>query len=195
MTLQHQLDEGSIMRLMGHTQNRNVGIISAFRGRYTKRENLTRSAKMEGEIRGAGYGFYRLEGHYIEGYGSEKEKDVHERSIFVIGKEGEDSGNLKGLLMKLGAKYNQDSILFKPYNDKKAYLIGTQSKNEDGDPVEFPGLGNSVSVGEFQPMKVSQFYSRMKGRPFVFESYEQADNWMSAYAKYIQLKESQQSPG
>lgn len=179
------------MRLMGHTQNRNVGIISAFRGRYTKRENLARSAKMEGEIRGAGFGFYRLEGHYIEGYGSEKEKDVHERSIFVIGKEGEDSGNLKGLLMKLGAKYNQDSILFKPHNDKKAYLIGTQSKNEDGEPVSFPGLGNSVSVGEFKPMKMGEFYSRMKGRPFVFESYEQADTWMSSYAKYIALKEQQ----
>ena len=63
--------------------------------------------------------------------------------------------------------------------------MGTQSKDEEGNPVEFPGMGVEVNVGEFKPMKVNQFYSRMKGKPFVFESYGVQMTWMEAYAEYI----------
>lgn len=184
------LTEASLVRLFQHTESRNVAILSAFRGRYTKSENLARSSKLEAEIRAAGYGFYKIEGRYIEGFGSEQSKEVKERAIFVIGKLGDDKGALKGLVKKLGAKYNQDSVLFKPFDGKKAVLIGTQAKDEDGNPVQFPGLNVEYPVGEFKPMKVSQFYSKMKGKPFVFESFEQADTWSTAYAKYLQLKQT-----
>jgi hypothetical protein len=187
----HQLDEASLVRLYQHTIDRNIGIITAFRGRYAKSENLDRNAKLQAEIRGAGFGFYRMEGHYIEGFGSEASKDVKEQSYLVIGDKGNDNGKLKGTLKKLGSKYNQDSILYKAFDNKNALLIGTQAKDEDGNAVDFPGLGNEVSVGEFKPMKVNQFYSKMKGKPFVFESYGAQMTWMEAYAEYIRLKKQQ----
>ena len=128
----HQLDEGSIARLYQHTIDRNIGIVTAFRGRYTKTENLARNAKLQSDIRGAGFGFYRLEGHYIEGFGSEASKDVKEQSFLVIGDLKEDSGRLKGMLKKWGAKWNQDSVLYKSNTGKNAVLMGTQSKDEEG---------------------------------------------------------------
>ena len=181
----HQLDEGSIARLYQHTIDRNIGIVTAFRGRYTKTENLARNAKLQSDIRGAGFGFYRLEGHYIEGFGSEASKDMKEQSFLVVGDLKEDSGRLKGMLKKWGAKWNQDSVLYKSNTGKNAVLMGTQSKDEEGNPVEFPGMGVEVNIGEFKPMKVNQFYSRMKGKPFVFESYGVQMTWMEAYAEYI----------
>jgi hypothetical protein len=181
----YDLTEASLSRLYQHTEERNVGIISAFRGRYSKSENMSRSSQLESQIRTDGFGFYRLEGHYIEGFGSEKSKDVKERSYLVIGNKGSDGGNLKGFLKKMGAKFNQDSVLYKPFDNKNASLIGTQAKDEEGNDVEFPGLGKEISVGEFKPMKINQFYSRMKGKPFVFESYAVQKTWIESYSQYI----------
>jgi beta-glucosidase/6-phospho-beta-glucosidase/beta-galactosidase len=179
------LDEASLVRLWQHTQKRNIGIITAYRGRYPVSENKKRNAQLQAEIRSAGLGFYKIEGHYIEGYGSEVSKDVKERAFLVIGDKGNDNGKLKGMLKKLGTKYNQDSVLYKSFDDK-AMLIGTQGKDEDGNAVEFPGMGKEISVGDFKPMKVSQFYSRMRGKPFVFESYQEADSFMTAWFRSVQ---------
>ena len=182
--MKHELNEASISRLWKHTQERNIGIVTAFRGRYTKQENLKRNAQLRNDIRAAGYGFYTIEGHYIEGYGSEASKDVKEQSFLVIGDKGDDSGRLKGFLKKAGAKYNQDSIFYKKFDDT-AVLIGTQSKDEDGNAVTFPGKNTEFTVGKFQPMKMGQFYSKMRGKPFVFESYEEAQGFFEKWLNNI----------
>lgn len=186
------LDEASLSRLYRHTLDRNIGIITAFRGRYPVSENKARNARLQSEIRAAGFGFYRVDGHYIEGYGSEVSKDVKEQAFLVIGDKGDDRGRLKGFLKKAGARYNQDSVLFKPF-EGNAVLIGTQGKDEDGNAVEFPGMGKEFSVGEFKPMKVSQFYSRMKGKPFVFESYQEADNFYGAWMRHVMRERQAES--
>ncbi len=183
----YMLNEASLIRLYQHTVERNIGIITAYRGRYPTSENKRRNSVLQADIRAAGFGFYRVEGHYIEGYGSDVSKDVKEQCFLVIGDKGNDDGKLKGLMKKWGAKYNQDSIFYKSF-DEKAVLIGTQSKDEDGNPVEFPGLGKEVSVGVYKPMKMGQFYSRMKGKPFVFESYGIPKTWIEMYAEYLQHK-------
>ena len=182
--MKHELNEASISRLWKHTQERNIGIVTAFRGRYTKQENLKRNAQLRNDIRAAGYGFYTIEGHYIEGYGSEASKDVKEQSFLVIGDKGDDSGRLKGFLKKAGAKYNQDSIFYKKFDDT-AVLIGTKSKDEDGNAVTFPGKNTEFTVGKFQPMKMGQFYSKMRGKPFVFESYEEAQGFFEKWLNNI----------
>ena len=178
------LDEGSLSRLWKHTTERNIGMLTAYRGRYPVSENKTRNAKLQADIRAAGFGFFRVEGHYIEGYGSAVEKDVKEQSFLVIGEMGNDNGKLKGFLKKWGAKYNQDSVFYKSF-DNKGMLIGTQSKDEDGNAVDFPGMGKEYMVGDFHPMKMGQFYSKMKGKPFVFESYQEADTFNTAWLRYL----------
>jgi hypothetical protein len=189
----YQLDEASLVRLYGHTKERNIGVVTAFRGRYTLPENRSRNASLKSDIRGMGFGYYKMDGHYIEGFGTNNAKDSHEEVFFVIGDKGNDSGKLKGFLKKVGAKYNQDSILYKPSNSPTAVLIGTQSKDEDGNPVTFPGMGNEVTAGEFHPMKLGQFYSKMKGRSFVFESYSIQKTWIEAFSEYIRLKNENQT--
>ena len=178
------LEEGSLSRIYRHTIDRNIGMLTAFRGRYSRADNRRRNAQLESDIRSAGFGFFRIDGRYVEGFGGENPRDVREEVFLVIGDGGDDNGRLKGFMRKWGAKYNQDSVFFKPF-EGKAVLIGTQSKDEDGNAVEFPGMGVEFPVGECKPMKMGQFYSRMKGRPFVFEQYEVADSLMSAWARKV----------
>lgn len=179
----------SLSRILGHTEDRNIGIISASRGRYPKQENKTRTNELATDIRGAGFGFVKMSGHYIEGFGQEGEKTpVTEEVFFVIGKDKEDSGHLKSALKKLGAKYDQESILFKPFGDPKAYIVGTTSVNEDGEPV-WPGLGTEVEAGTFHPNKVGQFFTKMKsGKTFVFEGIEIDKTPMQHFSEYIRRK-------
>jgi len=121
---------------------------------------------------------------------SDTQREVGEESFFVANYkiEGDDGGQLERDLIKLGRLYDQDSILSVPF-EQKGYLYGT-SKREDG----FPDYNKKVVVGKpvFGDAK-GEFFSRVKGRKFAFESYEEASmpmtyngKWaVSLYAKEI----------
>ena len=82
------MNESSLTRIKSHIENRNVGLISAFRGRYTKPENLQRTRELESMIRSDGFSFIKMNGHYIEGHGTPNAQDKDEVALFVIGKAG-----------------------------------------------------------------------------------------------------------
>lgn len=73
--------------------------------------------------------------------------------------------NIKGsgVITKLGKKYDQDSVLYKPPDETDAYILGTSSG-------AWSGLGNVEKVGKWTPNKIGEFYTKWKGRNFVFES-------------------------
>ena len=82
-------------------------------------------------------------------------------------------------MIKLGRLYDQDSILSVPF-EKKGYLYGT-SKRDDA----FPDYSQKVVVGKpvFGYAK-GEFFSRVKGRKFAFESYEEISNPMTYNGKW-----------
>jgi len=179
-----QLNEFNFARLFQHLENRNVGILTAFRSRYTLKENRARNKQLETKIRAAGFGYTRAQGHYIEGFETASAIDAHEEVFIVIGDPGDDSGKLKGFLKTWGKQFNQDSVLYKEFGNESTILIGTQSHDEDGNSVNFPGLNKEVTVGSWHPNKMGQFYTKMKGRKFVFESNEYPISVMGALAKH-----------
>lgn len=153
-TFKDHLLESSLSRVYAHTQDRNIGIISAHRGNLTIPENKSRTAELKSEIRKL-FGYVTIRGKYIENKGTDREKTVEEVSFLVIGNKSDDSGNLKGFLKKMGEKYNQDSVLYKPYDSENAVLIGTT----DG---QWPGKNVMHSVGKFHPNKISDYKSMLK---------------------------------
>lgn len=172
----------SLSRIWMHVKQNPVpiGIITAFRQRYKKSENLKRNAVLAGQLRSAGFGFIRMEGHYVEGFGGDNPKDAFEHVFFVIGQPDESRyeeheeepgyDNLfKDKLIRLGYYWYQDSILFKPSYDEHAYLIGTRERNEDGEKV-WPGMNKVVKAGIFHPQQVGEFYSKMRKNTFMFTS-------------------------
>lgn len=159
------LQESSLARVYAHTRDRSIGMISAARGENTSQENKAKTKELEGHIKNAGYGYIKVKGRYVENYGKPDAKNVDEHSFLVMGKKGDDKGELKGFLKKHGENYNQDSILHKAHNEETAKLHGTK---EGG----FPGKDQEHDVGKFHPNRTGEFHTAMKGnKTFAFESF------------------------
>ncbi len=156
---------GGLSRVLQHTKERNIGMITAHRGVHTPEENKERNELLKADIKDNGYGYKHVKGVYVENHGKADAKPVEEHSFLVIGKKGNDSGALKGFLKKHGTKYDQDSILHKAHDDDDAHLIGT---NDTG----YPGKDKEANVGKFHPDRAGEFYSKLKGKDYTFESVE-----------------------
>jgi hypothetical protein len=164
------LNESSLSRVLQHTKERNVGMITAHRGENTAEENKKHNKELEHHIRKAGYGLVHVKGRYVENHGTPQAKNVDEHSFLVVGKKGHDHGQLLHHLKKWGEHYKQDSILHKSHDDEHAHLHGTK---EGG----WPGKGKSHNVGHFHPNRAGEFHTAMKGkRTFAFEETDLTDN-------------------
>jgi hypothetical protein len=159
------INEVNLGRVYQHTQNRNIGMITAHRGEYEAGENNQRNQELEDSIRKAGFGYVKVRGRYIENHGTENANPVDEHSFLVIGKQGNDNGELLSFLKNHGEKYEQDSILHKSHDSETAQLHGTK---EGG----YPGMGETVDVGKFHPSRAGEFHTVLRNRKtFSFESF------------------------
>lgn len=144
----HRLDESarrSLSRILTHMENGNVGIISASLKDRSPAENNRHTKDMEQSIKASGLAFFRRHGQYEGPSGTEKE-----RSFVVLGKKGDDHGQLLNLLKTLGKAHNQHSILHKAHNSNEAYLHFLQN---DGTNKE----GDTMSVGKFHPNHINPY--------------------------------------
>ena len=158
-----ELVEASLNRIYQKTKNHAVGAVTAFRGDKTKAENKSNNKKVLAYLMNAGYSVIKVKGSYLENFGSDTQKEVGEESFFVANYkvDGDDSGQLV------------------PF-EKKGYLYGT-SKRDDA----FPDYSQKVVVGKpvFGDAK-GEFFSRVKGRKFAFESSNEVDKPMTYNGKW-----------
>lgn len=155
------LNEASLGRVYQHvTGEKNVtkwGMITAYRYANTPAENKALNKKLESDLRSLGYGFFKVEGHWVECQDANKSyqdcpkdqlHDVAEESLFV-------PDITSAHIHKLGNKYGQDAVI---YGDAKKVILIFKDSNVE-------------SIGKFSPGKIQQAYSKLKdGKTFVFES-------------------------
>jgi hypothetical protein len=159
-----------LSRIWSKTQKHTCGTITGYRDENTRKQNQQNNREIVNYLRGKGYSLTKVDGIYIENFGSENQKEVNEQSFFVCNHEvdGDDGGQLEKDLRKLGERFDQDSIIMIPYGGKGAYLRGT-SKRDDA----YPSYGKKEVVGNGKYGKVAgQFLSRIRGREFAFEDVE-----------------------
>ena len=165
--------ESSLKRVWEMGKIHQSGTISAFRyaeecgaGRiHTKNENIGRNLILKSKLITKKYSITAIDGTFIENYKSDSETKKKEVSFIVV--DINDTGNLKEDLIKYGTIFEQDSITFSLPNGEY-YLISTNTC-----PKPFPGFGKiGVEFKLGKPMfgKDGECYSRVNGRPFVFES-------------------------
>jgi len=157
------LTESGLSRIHSKMEMNHVGAISGFRGERTHAENMAVHRALRAKLVSMGYDVTEVVGSYVENYDTPEANEVKEQSLFVTCRSGQECDNLEADLVALGQKYNQDSILFKPAGES-AYLVGTSQT------AEWPPFGEKVNVGKPAMGKLAQFMSRVKNRPFVFES-------------------------
>jgi hypothetical protein len=170
------LREASLSRVHTHLKSdRSIGIISAFReDEYTYEENVQRNRELSLILRKAGYGYFWVDGAWIENEGTKNEVHVSEVSIFVIGDE-KDNGKLKTLLTDMAYKYNQDAFVYKDGNTNKIEVIDKYGKIK-------------TILTTIKMDKIASLYTRFKkgnhkGRSFVFENERFEKNWAARFIK------------
>lgn len=172
MSIRDIITETTLSRVAQHFQHRSVGIITAHRGEYDEETKRRRNAQLAGDLRKSGLSYTRVTGGYKERTPEGKERWVNEHSFVVHGPHkdydphGHMSNHVKNTLIRLGKKYYQDSILFKPHNSENASFHGTR-------PDGWLGVGGTHDVGRFHPDKITQYHTTLRGRggkrSFVFQ--------------------------
>ena len=153
-----QVQETSLSRIWQHAQSdRPIALLTAFRGEYDREENVRRNKQLAATIRKLGYGFFFVDGYWIENQGTPEEVHVAEDSLFVIAPEGTDE-KFRQQMIELGASYNQDGVLIKDNKGAKVY-------DKSGDEM--------FDVGTLSPGKAGEMYTKLrnnkKSNTFVFE--------------------------
>lgn len=149
-----RLTEASLGRIYQHVMSmkntQSWMIMSASLDSNTPQQNNEKTKQLKQDIRRLNLGFFPL-----EGYGQEPDDNgdiqvVKEESVFVINIDLKQS-------MKLMKKFHQFGIVYSgPETDHKIELI-----EQDG---------SKTNLGSFRPMKIAQFFSKVKGKSFTFES-------------------------
>jgi len=155
------LQESSLSRVWQYVNDGyDVGFISAFKLGKTWRENMAAHKKLRADLLKKGYGVTKLVGTYT--YGDNDENTAKELSYMVVDLKG--TGNLMDDLKKMIRKYDQESFLFA--KNGKGFLV---YQNGKVDPI-----------GSLNPGRVNKYYSsRVGGRPFVFESVSEVEEFRS----------------
>ena len=169
--------ESGLSRLRSKIDKHACGVITAFRGTKTKKENMDNNKKLKTALERAGFTVTPVDGSYLEKQeidGAVDMKEISEKSFFVANEkvEGDDDGKLEGILRELGQKYDQDSILSIPFSDdKEGRLVWTSKKRDKwwDDDQAVDGEPEVLSAGKLKMGKADGiYYSKIKGRKFEF---------------------------
>lgn len=176
-----RLDEVSLSRVKSHFDNPEVAvsIFTMFRSEQDLKTNKRLNSYATAALRSAGFGFFYVEGGWIEHQGTPEEVKVEETSIFVQC-EIADKEKLFNLVKQLAFNHNasaapQDAVVFKdvkPNGKPDIYLCTPKGRTD-----AFKG----ASMGKF-----GEFYTRLrKGswyqggtrKTFVFEGVRFSRSW------------------
>lgn len=118
--------------------------------------NKLNNRDLKAKLLDYGYGVTKVDGSYVEDFGSEIAKEVKEDSLFVVNLK--DDPKFVENIKKLGEHFCQDSVLIIPESGQNPYLLGTNGAN-------FPGLGQKIELGKIQYGKEAEFMTKVKNRP------------------------------
>ena len=159
-----RINEASLGRVYQHIQrdaSDSFAILTAFRGGFTKKQNIQRNKKLQSDVRSMGLGFFKVKGYWVEcqdssleysDYPDDMKVPVVEDSLFVPNITKEQA-------VKMAKKYDQDAIIY--------------SGSDTGDKVELVSKSGStiMNLGKFNPNKIAQAYTKVKGKSFTFEGF------------------------
>jgi len=147
-----ELNEVSLGRVYQHVKKENIdswAILTSYRDENKPSKNKSDFKRLQQQVRSANLGFFKLVGHGQEEDETGEVQSVKEPSLFVPGID-------YNLAVKLMNEYNQFAIVYSgPETNGKVSLV------EKG--------GKQTDLGKFKPQKIAQFYSKVKGKSFVFE--------------------------
>jgi len=170
------LNESTLNRIHTHVMEHDCSVITAFRNSFVNcldddndeerlniRTNKNINKNLKAALLSLGYGVTEVKGTYIENYLSDNEIEVKEDSYFVVNLK--DDPDFVDNIIKMGEILCQDSVLIIKQGGDDNYLVGTNKS-------DFPGHGEVVNLGKLKAGVESQFMTKVGGRPFTLESFD-----------------------
>ena len=170
------INEASLSRVWKHFNDKDTTIIllTGFRGDLEYKKNTERNKAIAGNLKNAGFGYFYVDGFWIENQGTEDEIKVSEDSIFALTTDLNKSNELVELGHKLGNNYNQDAIFVK--TPKETYLYFKDGSKEK-------------SSGGLKPGKLGDFYTQLrtnkKSNTFVFEKERDGLGYYGSFKEFL----------
>jgi hypothetical protein len=188
------VNESNISRIYQHILEHDCACISASKDvlenclftcnfpnghTLTRQQNGDRNADLRSTLLESGYGVTRIDGSWIEGYGTASPNEYKEESYFVVNLR--NAPDFAQKIIDLGKFYCQDTVLIKAQGVEEAYLYGTNNHPHN---TEIPDLDQKKSVGLFRGGETAPFMSRIRNRPFKFEIRENLDFMTRGYGTF-----------
>ena len=177
-----EITAGSFNRVMSQLNKTVCCFITAFRGhKYDEEGNETdldashndnrkRNKHLEADIKEAGLAFYRCKGGYIEKDSQGNENEVTEDTFCVANNKFNDE-DFTNLMIDLGTKYDQDSILItEPKKDKDARKVVSIIGRYYCTSTRVGTIGSVLD--EFDNLTVSdisEYFTKLYGKSFTLE--------------------------
>ena len=118
------MSESSLSRVQKWRTEHDTAAMATARFNKSKEQAKKEKYELQDWLRAHGYAYTKFDGYYQE---QEMPQASREDSLLIV--DINDKGNLKQLIQKLGAKYGQESVLFRPKGaDSKSILIKTTPK-------------------------------------------------------------------
>jgi len=153
------ISEASLSRVWQHVESdRPFAILTAFRDEYTAEENQQRNISLAAQIKRAGYGYFYLDGHWIENEGTAEEVEVSEDSVFAIGNP-KNHQKFSALIKNLGKQYDQEAVVIKANDEILVHWLTTGGHE----------VLNNLSAGVLGSV-YSKLRNNKKSNTFIFEN-------------------------
>lgn len=166
-----ELQEASLSRVFQHINaDYPVAILTAFRGgKENYQENIRRNKQLASKLQNKGYGYFFVDGFWIENKDTPEEEHVQEDSIFVIGKDVNED-KFKSDIVSFGAEYNQDGVLIRT-------SAGINIYDKQGKVL--------TTIGDFKANKIGELYTKLRKNKgtFVFESEREPESIISKFLR------------
>ena len=163
------LVESKLSRVFQYVEDdkKDFGVLSAFRGANSEKENVAKHEELKKAIRAMGYGYIELRGGYKGDEGFNEELSILVPNI------------KKNEIVSLGRKFGQHSVMYK--NDQDFYYIGTNEEAGIGKVLMKFKKGAGQENLELAKHKVVDFFSQLKKGPhsdkkFVFTAKDETPN-------------------
>lgn len=163
------ISEDSLSRTLSIIKDKDFAILTAYRGEFSKKENIIRNRKLRTQLNNYKMGVHQLVGHWQEAPAGkdyteckpDELTDVIERSYLVAKPDAMSSEEFENTICNLLTidGETQDAAVIK--NENGIFLIYNNGQKEQ--------IGSDVSLG-----KINQAYSQhvKNNIPFVFEGIE-----------------------
>lgn len=164
------ISEAGLSRVLSQVKSeQDFAVLTAYRGNYTKEQNIARNRDLRSELNKKRMGPYQLVGHWQECQDSSYDykncpknllKDVIERSYLVVKPKDMTTEQFREFLISMLQKFEQDGAVYRTGND-----INILEKS--GNLFK---IGSGISIG-----KIAQGYSQHVKKtnvPFTFEGVE-----------------------